>query len=74
VHSAPRPLDPRKPLRELQVGWPVELELALPGPYADRQDADAVAAVRTLNAHSRAESAAVLLSYFDFVRTSLWGA
>jgi hypothetical protein len=35
--------DARKRLRELQVGSPVELKLALTRPYAERRDADAVA-------------------------------
>jgi DNA-binding transcriptional regulator YiaG len=35
--------DAEKRLRELQVGSPVELKLALTRPYAERRDADAVA-------------------------------
>lgn len=35
--------DPQKRLRELQVGSPVKLELALAAPYAKREDARAVA-------------------------------
>jgi len=35
--------DARKRLRELQVGSPLELKLALTRPYAERRDADAVA-------------------------------
>jgi len=35
--------DPEKRLRELQVGSPAELKLALSRPYAERQDAEAVA-------------------------------
>jgi hypothetical protein len=35
--------DAEKRLRELQVGSPVELRLALTRPYAERRDADAVA-------------------------------